>query len=312
MADENKREQIEAQLTFGRIAELRRRPVEGKFDVAHLRETHRRIFQDLPQHAPGEYRPESEMYYKGRALEQSPRSYNVHYAHRSKVDEGVEKVLSDLGGPDALRGLNAEQFSGRMAKLYGDLDHLHPFTEGNSRTLRTFTAQLAREAGHELDWNASNADAVSRDRLYIARDKEVVLREFPGLDQDQAMKTDNRLEYEAYVKVLAPFAKAPSLKTLIQESAFKAQDLAAAKSFREEDAATAVDKNPDLAGSFAKLTAIERKAEADGLTEPQRSIVIARARETLAVSIERGHRHQQPIKAEQRREQGSERDSLEP
>ena len=211
-------ERKEGALTFGRISELDRKPVEGKFDAAHLKEIHRRIFQDLPHHAPGEYRPDAPAHIKARALEATGQRYHVHYAPRSQVDAGVEKVLSEFGGPDSLRGLNAEQFSGRMAKLYGDLDHLHPFKEGNSRTLRAFTAQLAREAGHELNWNTTNADAAGRDRLYIARDKEVMQRAFPGLNQERAMKTDSRAEYEAYIRFMTPFSQADTLHILIQES----------------------------------------------------------------------------------------------
>ena len=57
-------------LTTNRIKELRRSPVVGNFDAAHLREINRRIFQDMPRAsswapvgqqsdtvAPGEYRP---------------------------------------------------------------------------------------------------------------------------------------------------------------------------------------------------------------------------------------------------------------
>jgi cell filamentation protein len=63
------------------------------------------------------------------------------------VDAGLTAVLKELNGADGLRGLKPNRFAERMAKLYGDLDHLHRFKEGNSRTLRTFTRQLAREAG---------------------------------------------------------------------------------------------------------------------------------------------------------------------
>ena len=147
MPDKQQIEQREGALTFARIGEFDDAPVKGKFDAVHLKEVHRRIFQDLPHHAPGEYRPDAPVHIKARELEGLGHRYHVHYAPRSEVDADVEKVLSEFGGPDSLRGLNAEQFSARMAKLHGDLDHLHPFKEGNSRTLRAFTAQLAREAG---------------------------------------------------------------------------------------------------------------------------------------------------------------------
>ncbi len=218
MPDKQQIEQREGALTFARIGEFDDDPVKGEFDAAHLKEIHRRIFQDLPHHTPGEYRQDAPAHIKARELEASGHRYHVHYAPRSQVDAGVGNVLSGFGGPDSLRGLDAGQFSARMATLYGDLDYLHPFREGNSRTLRAFTTQLAREAGHELDWNTARADAASRDRLYIARDREVMQRAFPGLDQERAMKTESRAEYEAYVRFVAPFGKAATLQRLIRES----------------------------------------------------------------------------------------------
>ncbi len=105
-----------------------------------------------------------------------------------------------------------------MATLYGDLDHLHPFKEGNSRTLRTFTAQLTQAAGRELSWEMSIADTEQRDMLYIERDKAVLQHYFPGLDEKRAMKTNDRAEYEAYILVLKPYEKSPTLKDIIEHS----------------------------------------------------------------------------------------------
>jgi fido (protein-threonine AMPylation protein) len=46
-----------------------------------------------------------------------------------------------------------------MAQLYVDLDRIHPFHEGNSRTLREFTRSLALAAGYDLSWTSTNVDA---------------------------------------------------------------------------------------------------------------------------------------------------------
>jgi cell filamentation protein len=208
----------EGSLTYARIAELQLNPVKGNFDAAHLKEVHRRIFQDLPHHAPGVYRPDTPGHSKIRAIEGAGYRYRIFYARGSELNAGVPKILSALNGPDNLRGLNVEQFAERMAKLYGDLDYLHPFQEGNSRTLRAFTTQLAHVAGHELDWSMPGKDMQSRDRLYIARDQEVIQRVFPGLDEARAMTTDSRLEYETYIRFVARFQKADTLQTIIKES----------------------------------------------------------------------------------------------
>lgn len=207
--------------SFARIRELEADPVVGTFDVAHLREVHRRIFQDSPQHGPGDYRPAMPVdspYYKSRMLESTGYRYNVAYAPSNDLDGALSKVLRELGGADGLKGLDHDQFSSRMAKLYGDLDLIHPFGEGNSRTLRVFTAQLAQEAGYSLDWGTSKADALSRDRLYVARDLAVTERAYPGLDMDRASSTPNKAEYDAYLGLVAKFKKSDSLESIIKES----------------------------------------------------------------------------------------------
>ena len=288
----------EGALAFARIAELERNPVKGGFDAAHLKEIHRRIFQDVPHYAPGHYRPDADGYTKARSLEASTLRYHVNYPGRGH-GTGVETILAGLGGADALRGLNADAFSAKMARLYADLDYQHPFIEGNSRTLRSFTRQLAREAGYDLDWKRANGTEIGRDRLYIARDLEVIKRAYPGLDEARAMSTNSREEYEAYMLVVRPNAKAASLEKIVKNATFRAHDLDAANAFRGMDPDEAVKAHPDLAGSYGKLALIQKKTEADGLNPAQRTLVIGRAKEALAGQIERGERPVQTISEQQ-------------
>lgn len=84
-----------------------------------------------------------------------------------------------------------------MAKLYGDLDHVHGFHEGNSRTLREFTRQLAEAAGYSSDWGKTTIGESQRNELYIARDFAVLERASPNLTPERAMRTNDRSEYEA-------------------------------------------------------------------------------------------------------------------
>lgn len=202
----------EGLLTANRIAELEESPVVGRFDTAHLCEIHRRIFQDLPHHHPGLFRREAAAWVKARELE-SGDCYLVPYASRRIVERGLSNVLTDLHG--RFQGLTLDQFTARMAQVYGELDYLHPFSEGNSRTLRTFTRQLAREVGFDLDWSPSRADGIDRDRLYRARDLAVIQRVYPNLDEPRAMQTDDRMEYETYW-VRKKIEHTSSLETIIR------------------------------------------------------------------------------------------------
>jgi cell filamentation protein len=104
-----------------------------------------------------------------------------------------------LQGGKALAGLDTLDMADALAQTYSRLDYLHPFCEGNSRTLRTFTAQLASEAGHKLDWNTTNVTPQSRDALYVARDLAVIRLRYPDIEtaDDKTLFRDRKMRQAA-------------------------------------------------------------------------------------------------------------------
>ena len=154
------RQTLEAEHTFRRIVELRLDPVRGKFDAAHLKEINRRIFQDLPglgfdDVTPGLYRspvPVGKDWIKSRSLETVDVPSNVAYSPMNKEAQArIDEVLKQAN-PAVLSKLKTSEFVRAMGKLYTELDYIHPFPDGNSRTLREFTRQLADESSYSLDW----------------------------------------------------------------------------------------------------------------------------------------------------------------
>ena len=61
-----------------------------------------------------------------------------------------------------------------------------------------------------------------------------------------------------------------------------------AETFANQSAMDAVKAYPELAGAVAAVTAMEKKAEADGLNPKQRAVVSARIHQNVMNSIERG------------------------
>ncbi|MCL4319021.1 MAG: hypothetical protein M1596_03905 [Firmicutes bacterium] len=112
----------EAFLVAIRITELEQDPVRGAFDVAHLCEVHRRIFQDLPQYYPGQFRPHASTHVKARVLESLGVRYYVPYAPRDLADAGITRTLS-IRNPCDAQGMSLAQFAAYLAQLYGDLDY---------------------------------------------------------------------------------------------------------------------------------------------------------------------------------------------
>lgn len=201
-----RREQLEAVYAFRRVVELELHPVPGNFDAAHLKEVNRRIFQDLPgagfdDVTPGEFRkpvPAGLDWMKQRGLSTVEGAFYVAY---SRIDDGAKARLDkalESASPSELRGLSTPDFTNRLAHLYTELDYVHPFSDGNSRTLRTFTKQLARESGFHLDWERFGGSDVARDLLYIARDRSVNELAKPHIQHENTMRrivlTQDRLE----------------------------------------------------------------------------------------------------------------------
>ncbi|MDR3157452.1 MAG: Fic family protein [Zoogloeaceae bacterium] len=202
-----KHENLEAILVKRRVRQLLERPLAGNFDVLHLKETHRHILQDLPKIGlwqynvqPGEFRQETQTWCKERVLASigdRNGKPDVSFTSYSRMDgKAIERLNGILkeANPESLQQLGKAEFVEKIGELYSDLDYIHPFREGNSRTLRTFTDQLARESGYELNWEKFSGEE-ARDLLYIARDRG--LAEHAGKDADHHPAFLARALYDA-------------------------------------------------------------------------------------------------------------------
>jgi cell filamentation protein len=130
--------EAEADIATVELAILDAEPLPGSYDLAHLQAFHRQIFGNVYPWA-GELRTIEIS--KGTSF--CPSIHIVSFA---------EDVFLKLANNDRLQGLDRPAFIRGLADLYGDVNAIHPFREGNGRTQRAFLAQLAREAGYTVSW----------------------------------------------------------------------------------------------------------------------------------------------------------------
>lgn len=239
---------MEADRTMARTAELAAQPVAGKFDAAHLREIHRRLFQDLPAVGihdvhPGEFRPPTTggTWVKVRGLETVPGDFPVAYSKMDgQAQARLDAALSAVR-PEALSRLPTAEAARAIGTLYAEADYVHPFHEGNSRALRAFTRQLAQEAGFALDWERFAATPAARDRLAIGRDRAVLERVLPEV----AGQSSERMLSIAAHRISAN----PDVGQLVGQVMRPARAVA----FERLEPAEAVARYPELTGAYARL-----------------------------------------------------------
>lgn len=82
------------------------------------------------------------------------------YADARFLDEQAAATFGSLKAENNLRGLERGIFVARLAIVMGDLHVLHPFREGNTRTLQIATAEIAHRAGHSLAWQRADPTTI--------------------------------------------------------------------------------------------------------------------------------------------------------
>lgn len=128
---------------------------------------HRTLFGKLYPFA-GQFRMHT-----GRMTKTRASGSTVIYGDSAFIPQQIDLIFNTLTTEKYLVGLNQHDFAQRAAYFYGEFDAIHPFREGNSRTLRLFFSGIAKAAGFQFDWQILAAEDL-RQQLYAARDRAVM------------------------------------------------------------------------------------------------------------------------------------------
>nr|WP_283772529.1 Fic family protein [Bartonella sp. G70] len=132
-------QRVESAIAYVKSFEFVHTPIRGEFDLNHMKEIHKKLFGDIYEWA-------------GKIRSVDIAKGNSMFASYNQIESYAPKITQQLAKERYLRGLDADKFSQRAGYYMGELNALHPFREGNGRTQREFIGQLAREAGHHINW----------------------------------------------------------------------------------------------------------------------------------------------------------------
>jgi cell filamentation protein len=124
--------------TINRSMQLSKKPIQGNFDLKHLQAIHKHQFHDVYEWA-------------GKLRTVNISKGNTLFARTEYLESCMKDIHRNLEKNNFLRGMDKKEFVQKFTDVYGDINALHPFREGNGRTTRQFMAQLAEQAGYTLD-----------------------------------------------------------------------------------------------------------------------------------------------------------------
>lgn len=76
---------------------------------------------------------------------------STYFCRAEYIDREMRDRFAALARANHLRGLDAAGFAARAAEHISEINAIHPFREGNGRTMTVYLQRLARYAGHDLD-----------------------------------------------------------------------------------------------------------------------------------------------------------------
>ena len=125
------------------ITELSAEDIEFEpppYDLATLQRIHQQLFGDIYDWA-GDIRTVDVS--KG----------DTRFCTTQRIVPEAEKLFDQLADKGWFEGLSRDALIDEVAELYGELNMVHPFREGNGRALRLMFEFIIVNAGYEISWN---------------------------------------------------------------------------------------------------------------------------------------------------------------
>ena len=145
--DRDKLKQAEEEITALKQYMLLESPVKGKFTKTHLMNIHRFLFEDIYPFA-GHIR--REQISKGDTMFFPP----------NLVSQELDKVFSKLQSTHMMYETDRNRQIEYMSYIMSELNIIHPFREGNGRSIRELIRCMALHYGFSLDWSLIDRDTV--------------------------------------------------------------------------------------------------------------------------------------------------------
>lgn len=109
-------------------------------DFEGLKKIHKHLFENVYEWA-------------GEPRESILQKEDTFFVPHTRLNRAINELFSELERKNHLKGLSQQEFALQVSDVFGKLNNIHPFREGNGRTQRIFISELALQAGHQLDFS---------------------------------------------------------------------------------------------------------------------------------------------------------------
>ena len=139
----------EADICYIRQIEAENMTLPNEFDFLFLLLCHKCLFDDIYDFA-------------GKVRTVNLTKGNTPFCYVQNIEAEQRRIFVGLKSENYLVELTKDTFLDRLAYYSSELNALHPFREGNGRSIRLYLRLLAKSCGYSLQFQQCTADDVMK------------------------------------------------------------------------------------------------------------------------------------------------------
>ena len=153
----------EEEITLIKQMELLKNPIKGNFSKAHLMNIHKFIFEDIYSFA-------------GKIRREQISKADTMFYPPDLIDRELDKVFAKIKEKNMLKETDEEKVFDNLAYVMAELNTIHPFREGNGRSIREFIRLMAKRMGYNLNWGNVDKEKLSEASILSVDNYKVLIR----------------------------------------------------------------------------------------------------------------------------------------
>ena len=153
----------EEEITLIKQMELLKNPIKGNFSKAHLMNIHKFIFEDIYPFA-------------GKIRREQISKADTMFYPPNLIDRELDKVFGKIKEKNMLKETDKEKVFDNLAYVMAELNIIHPFREGNGRSIREFIRIMAKRMGYDLNWGNVDKEELLEASILSVDNYKVLVR----------------------------------------------------------------------------------------------------------------------------------------
>ena len=153
----------EEEITLIKQMELLKNPIKGNFSKSHLMNIHKFIFEDIYSFA-------------GKIRREQISKADTMFYPPNLIDRELDKVFAKIKEKNMIKETDEEKVFDNLAYVMAELNIIHPFREGNGRSIREFIRLMAKRMGYDLNWGNVDKEELLEASILSVDNYRVLIR----------------------------------------------------------------------------------------------------------------------------------------